>query len=259
MKIDRSKAENVFREYVSGYNAQDDKVRLKIEHTFRVARLCEKIADSLGLEEEDRDLAWFAGLLHDVGRFEQLKNYGTFIDSESIDHAMYGAQILFDEGRIRDYTQDACEDELLRTVVSVHSAYRIPEGLEERTQRFCHILRDADKIDILKVNVDFPPEEIYNVTTEELKSCTVSGAVMQAFFEEHAILRTLKQTAADHLAGHISLVYELVYPESLRIVMEQRYLSKLMAFESGNPVTREQFGRMKEYMESYVKRMQAAE
>ena len=107
--------------------------------------------------------------------------------------------------------------------------------------------------------MDFPPEEIYNVSTRELKNCMVSEAVMTAFFEEHAILRTLKRTAADHLAGHISLVYELVFPESLRIVLEQGYLSKLMAFESENPVTREQFCRMKEYMELYVKRIQAAE
>lgn len=88
------------------------------------------------MAKDERDLAWFTGLLHDVGRFEQLRNYGTFIDAESIDHAMYGAQILFDEGKIRDYTEDSCEDGLLRTVVGVHSAYRIPEGLDERTQRF---------------------------------------------------------------------------------------------------------------------------
>ena len=69
MKIDRIKAEKVFRDYVSAYNAQDDKVRLKIEHTFRVAVLCEKIAASLGMAEDERDLAWFTGLLHDVGRY----------------------------------------------------------------------------------------------------------------------------------------------------------------------------------------------
>ena len=51
MKIDRIKAEKVFRDYVSAYNAQDDKVRLKIEHTFRVAVLCEKIAASLGMQK----------------------------------------------------------------------------------------------------------------------------------------------------------------------------------------------------------------
>lgn len=60
-------------------------------------------------------------------------------------------------GKIRDYTEDSCEDGLLRTVVGVHNAYRIPEGLDERTQRFCHILRDADKIDILKAECGFSP------------------------------------------------------------------------------------------------------
>ncbi|MFR9232841.1 MAG: HD domain-containing protein [Eisenbergiella massiliensis] len=99
MKIDRIKAEKVFRDYVSAYNAQDDKVGLKIEHTFRVAVLCEKIAASLGMAEDERDLAWFTGLLHDVGRFEQLRNYGTFIDAESIDHAMYGRRFFLMMGK----------------------------------------------------------------------------------------------------------------------------------------------------------------
>ena len=43
--------------------------------------------------------------------------------------------------------EDASCDELLWTAVFYHSAYRIPEGLEERTAMFCHILRDADKVD----------------------------------------------------------------------------------------------------------------
>ena len=102
MKIDRKRASDAFREYTSHYNVQDDKVRLKIEHTWRVAQLCERIAQALEMTEEEQDLAWLAGLLHDVGRFEQLKRYGTFIDAQSIDHAKYGAEILFSSDRIRD-------------------------------------------------------------------------------------------------------------------------------------------------------------
>ena len=254
MNIDRGKAEAAFRDYVSHYNAEEEKVRLKIEHTFRVAGLCEQIARSLELEKEEQDLAWFTGLLHDAGRFEQLKNYGTFIDADSIDHAEYGAQILFEQGKIRDYTEDASEDTLLWNAVRYHSAYRIPVWPDERTERFCHILRDADKIDILKVNVDFPPEEIYNVSSQELRSCPVSEAVMEAFYEEHAILRSLKRTAADHLVGHISLVFELQFPESRQIVKRQGYLLKLMDFESQNPVTREQFRKIRAYMTEYMER-----
>ncbi|HJA91633.1 MAG TPA: HD domain-containing protein [Candidatus Eisenbergiella merdipullorum] len=253
MKIDRKKAADAFREYTEQYDTKEEKVRLKVEHTWRVAQLCERIAQSLGLPEEEQDLAWLIGLLHDVGRFEQLRRYGTFIDSQSIDHAGYGAQILFgEEQRIRDYVSDPGEDALIRTAVACHSAYRIPEGLDERTERFCNILRDADKIDILKVNVDFPLEEIYNVSTRELKNVEVSPEVMEAFYEGHAVLRSLKKTAVDHLIGHVSLVFELVFPVSLKIVLEQGYLERILSFVSDNPVTRKQFAAVRAYMETYL-------
>ena len=102
--------------------------------------------------------------------------------------------------------------------------------------------------------MDFPPEEIYNVSSQELRNCPVSEAVMEAFYEEHAILRSLKRTAADHLVGHISLVFELQFPESRQIVKRQGYLLKLMDFESQNPVTREQFRKIRAYMTEYMER-----
>ena len=254
MKIDRKRAMDTFAAYVEHYNAQDEKVRLKIEHTYRVAELCEVIAQSLKLSAEETDLAWFIGLLHDVGRFEQLRQYGTFIDAESVDHAKYGAAILFTEGRIRDYLEKDREDELIETAVACHNEYRIPENLDERTRQFCDIIRDADKIDILKVNVECPLEEIYNVSSKELRSCQVTQEVMDSFEQKHAVLRSLKRAAVDHVVGHISLVYELVYPVSVKLVREQGYLEQLMNFQSENPVTMQQFERIREKMGEYMER-----
>ena len=254
MKIDRQKVLKAFGDYVDNYDSTDEKVRLKIEHTYRVSELCENIARSLGLNEEDVSLAWFLGILHDVGRFEQLKNYGTFIDAQSIDHAMYGAEILFEQGKIRDYIEDDGEDALLRMAVSYHSAYRLPEELDYRTRMFCQILRDGDKIDILKVNVEFSLEEIYNVSTRELRTSKVSKEVMEAFKEGHAVLRSLKKTPVDNVVGHISLVYELVYPRSLALVKEQGYAKKLMDFQSENKETQEQFRQIRESMNVYLQR-----
>ncbi len=252
MKTDRKKVLHTFADYVENYNSRDEKVRLKIEHTYRVSKLCESIANSLKLSGKDVDLAWLLGILHDVGRFEQLKNYGTFIDAQSIDHAMYGAEILFKQGKIRDYIEDNAEDELIKTAVAYHSAYRLPEGLDERTKLFCQILRDGDKIDILKVNVEFPLEEIYNVTTEELRTCRVSEPVMEAFREGHAVLRSLKKTPADNVVGHISLIYELVYPKSLELVIEQGYINQLMDFKSDNQETEKQFEQIRKIMKAYL-------
>ncbi len=255
MNIDRQKALDAFREYTTHYDASDEKVKLKIDHTYRVCGLCQQIAAQSGFDKKEIELAWLTGLLHDIGRFEQLKRYGTFIDAQSIDHAEFGADILFQEGKIRDYIKDTLEDELLEKTVRCHSAYRVPANYTAREKKFADLLRDADKIDILKVNIIVPFEEIYNVTTYDLKHCKVTEEVMQAFFEEHAVLRSLKKTPVDNIVGHISLVYELVYPISRKLVYEQGYLNKLMDFQSELPETNVQFAKIREKMAAYMERI----
>ncbi len=252
MKIDRQKALNAFNTYVKNYNITDEKVRLKIEHTYRVCALCEQIAKASGFDGDEAEIAWLTGLLHDVGRFEQLRRFSTFVDAQSIDHAEFGADILFQENKIRDYIDDDTEDILLEKAVRCHSAYRVPESYTAREKKFADLLRDADKIDILKVNILFPLEEIYNVTTQELKNCTVTSEVMQAFYEEHAVLRALKKTPVDNVVGHISLVYELVYPVSTKIMCEQGYLEQLMDFHSELAQTNRQFDEIRAKMRQYV-------
>lgn len=253
--INRNRIEDTFREYTSHYDMTDDKIRLKAEHTYRVAQLCERIARSENMSEEEAELAWLLGMMHDIGRFEQLKQYGTFMDAESVDHAKLGADLLFGligDGMIRQYVPESDEDRLIETAVREHSVYRLSEELNERTRKFCNILRDADKIDILKVNVDFPLEEIYNTTTEKLRTEEVTEEVLTSFYEHHAVLRKLKKTSVDHVVGHCSLIFELVFPESLTIVREQDFIWKLLDFQTDNPVTAKQFAGMKREMEQYL-------
>ena len=252
MTIDRRRAREAFAGYAARYNPPDPKHQLKIDHTYRVAPLGDRIAASLGLPPEERDLAWLCGLLHDVGRFEQLRRYGTFNDAESIDHAAMSARVLFEEGRVRDYLDDPSRDELLRTAVAWHSAYRLPAELDSRTRMFCQILRDADKVDILRVNVEVPMEEIYNVSTEALRQSPVTPEVLQAFYGHHCVLRSLKRFPADNAVGHASLVFELCYPESLRAVSEQGWLWKLLDFPTANPATAEAFAAMRAEMHRWL-------
>lgn len=254
MKINREKAKRVFEEYTSHYDISDDKVRLKVEHTMRVSGLCERIAWEIGLPEEETELAWLLGLLHDVGRFEQLRNFGTFIDMDSVNHAAYGADILFKEGKIRDYVSEDTEDGLLELAIRLHNAYRLPEGLSRREEMFCCIIRDADKIDILRANVEFPLESIYNVTTQELRRAAATDEVLSDFVKEKTTNRANMRTVVDHVVNQLAFAFELVYPVSLRIMTEQGYLDKLMQFESDNPVTQRQMQIVRECMERFLQK-----
>lgn len=258
--IDRERVKNTFAAYVKKYNAEDEKILLKIRHTYRVAEISERIAVGQGLSENDVDLAWLIGMLHDIGRFEQLKQYGTFVDAKSIDHAHFGVELLFQDGLIREYI-DLPEDvdldqfhdlSVIKCAIWNHSAYRIEEGVDERTLLFCKIIRDADKVDIFRVAYDTPLEVLYPFSRQEIKQSVISPAVMQAYREGHAVLRSLKKTPVDFMAGHIALAFELEFPTSRQVTREQGYLQKLLSFQSNNPETRTQFEEMRTQMERYL-------
>lgn len=294
--INRKNVINAFAEYVRNYDPSDEKIKLKIDHTYRVAGLCQSIAKSLNLSEADVDISWLLGMLHDIGRFEQIRRFGTFSDADSVDHAEFGADLLFKEGLIRKFAegyyekcelvgagneeagqaysrQKDCQKDckegklnseqvkcnegklagLLELAIRQHNKYRVKEGLTERQLMFCNILRDADKVDIFKVNAEVPMEIIYDVTTEELKNGIITKEVLESFYRKETVLKSLRKSAVDHIVGHISLLFELVYPESYRQAKEQGYVYKLLDFKSDVPEVDVEFGRMREYLDEFLK------
>lgn len=264
IKIDRKHICAVFTEYTDHYNSKDTKIKLKIDHTFRVADICDEIARSLELSQEDIDVAWMIGMLHDVGRFEQVKRYNTFSDADSIDHSQFGADLLFEEELIDSYlgmsrqqavSEGIIDDEyldIIEVAIRNHSAYRIEDGLSDRHKMFCNIIRDADKIDILRVNTELPIVEIYNTTEEKLKNSEITKEVLESFYEGHAVLRKLKKQPVDHIVGHISLCYELVYPISYEVLKRQGWIYKLLSFESDNTRTNEEFRKIESHMKAFL-------
>ncbi len=246
MGVDRSRAIQAFCSYVAAYEPTNPRIALKVAHTWRVANLCERIATS---ESLDTDLAWLCGLLHDIGRFEQVRRFDTFNDAASVAHAALGAEVLFgtddsSSGLIRTFVRDDAQDELIQTAIATHSDYRLPHGLDTHTRAYCDVLRDADKIDILKVNCICPIEDIYGVTELDMTTSELSPAVVDAFYEHRTIPRDIRSYPADILVGHICFAWELVYPESRVILKEQGHLEHMLSRRFRNPRTQATFQTM---------------
>ena len=253
MRIDRQRVKEQFASYTRNYDPEDTKIALKIAHTYRVADNCEQIAKSIGLTDEEVEFAWLSGMLHDIGRFEQVKRYNTFIDSESVDHAEFGADLLFgEEGLISDYIDDRDWDAMLEIVIRQHNKYRMDETISGRTLVFCNILRDADKVDILRVNIETPMEEIYNVTEEVLLTSGVSEKVMEQVRERHAINRDIMESPVEHLIGHIALTFELVYEKSRELAKEQGYVLKMFEFPTRNESTKRALAETRTLLEDWL-------
>ena len=253
MAIDRMHAQRAFDRYVSDYDAREPKIALKIDHTARVASLCERIASAVGMGPNEVDLAWLLGLLHDIGRFEQVRRHGSFSDA-LVSHAALGARILFEpyeptgQPLIRSFVEQPEQDELIRQAVALHSAYELPSDLDSKTLRHCNILRDADKIDIICVNCTRPIEDIYSVSEDEMVSSELSDSCVEMFYQHRCLPRGIRKHPADIMLGHICFAWELVFPISVTIMREQGYLNQMLSRRWRNENTQRAFDAMARHM-----------
>ncbi|MGN0256503.1 MAG: HD domain-containing protein [Chordicoccus sp.] len=285
MNIDRTRVTHAFDEYTSHYNLADPKVKLKYDHTYRVADIADDIARSLSMSSEDVDLAWLLGMLHDIGRFEQVRRYGTFQDGQSVNHAALSADILFgrpgaaragagagtapensgacaapageagsdhEEHLIRRFLDDPTEDRLIEKAVRLHNVYHLPENLTEREYRFATILRDADKVDILRVNCETPRSEIYDIPEEEFRTSSITDEVLNEILRCENVDRRNSRTPVDYIIGHIGFVFGIVYPESFRLIRKQGYLDEMMDYKTTNPDTAEKFKLIRKCVNAYI-------
>ena len=265
MDIDTPHALSAFRTYVDDYDANNPRIALKVDHSLRVANLCRRIAVNEKLSAYECDLAWLIGLLHDIGRFEQLRRWNTFSDAQSTNHAALGVEVLFScennaSALIESFITNSKEYDLIRTAVGQHSVFRLPASLDERTRTFCTIVRDADKIDILHVMQTSTPETILNASMKELQNSKLSPAVLQAFNARRCVQRQERTYPADYVVGFICFVFELEHSESKRIVQESGDVFKLasnpfgMKEEFTDKDAQREFKRIEQELHQYLSR-----
>ena len=225
MKIDIEIAKKQFKEYVKNYNPEDEKIEIKIGHILRVAENAKKIAQSLNLNQEDIEIAELIGLLHDIGRFEQIRLYHTFLDRDSINHAEFGVRVLFEEGLIRKFIETDKYDNIIKFAILNHNRLNIEDGLSEKECLHAKIIRDADKTDIYTVLISDKKETIWG--KEDLSEEKISDDVYRQFLEEKLINYSTIKTPVDLLLCHFKYVYDLNFKESKQIIKQNRYIDKL--------------------------------
>lgn len=138
-----------FEKYVSSYSLDQSYMKLKHDHSIRVMELMGKYATDLNYCEDDIELAKLIGLLHDIGRFEQYKVFGSDIDHKTVDHADYSVVQLFDKNQISLFTDREDWYPIIKFAIKNHNKREIPECSDERVLKFTKLIRDIDKLDII--------------------------------------------------------------------------------------------------------------
>lgn len=224
-----------FGDYVHRFDDLDPEgvrtIRLKEEHTRRVVSAMAEIAAGEGLDSEATLIALAIALLHDVGRFPQYRRWRTFRDSESDNHARLSLEVIRQERLLLALTEE--EQLLIEEAVRFHNLLHLPDTVASPTDRFIRLIRDADKLDIWRVFLEFyrlPPEERTTAVglgfpdlpgvTDACLDAVASGSIVR--LDQARVLNDFKLL-------QISWVYDLNFDTTRRLVREREYLPQLAA------------------------------
>lgn len=245
-----------FASYCRSFRTDDLEVQrnydLKEEHTRKVCEAARLIAADG--TERSRLLAEVAALCHDLGRFPQYREYHTFKDSDSVNHAHLSVQVMA-ENALLDFLP-ADERSCVELAVRFHNVFQIPAALPTETERLLKLLRDADKLDIWRVFIDYfqaPEQErasaaalgfpdLPECSPETLASVT-AGKMVQ--------LSTLK-TLNDFKLLQLSWIYDINFPTTLRLVRERRILDRFAVILPEDEAVRDALATVRGYLDRRI-------
>jgi hypothetical protein len=245
-----------FEDYTSLIHSQDAQtkanIRLKLAHTYRVCENITIIALSLSVNREDLALAKAIALLHDVGRFEQLQGFGSFDDCRTLDHAMLGLRVI-NRARVL-CSLSKRERNLIRKSIWHHNKYQIPVREKSEVAFFSKLIRDADKLDIMKIITEYfeirdrHPNRALDLGLAE--GMQLTKEVVSEFLQGKIVKIALMKTLGDRHLLYLSWVFDINFAITLDLMKEKGYLEKLLSDLSMEP----EIAQVRDYLQTYLEK-----
>jgi HD superfamily phosphodiesterase len=245
-----------FRDYVKSFYSNDhcimQNIRMKEDHSWRVCSNSIQIAKSVNLPINDLYLAETIAIFHDIGRFEQFSRYGTFKDSESEDHALLGVRLLVQWGILSRLNTD--EQKIVLFAVENHNKFSISTSDNKKCILHSQIVRDADKLDILKVFIDE-----YMLRESTPNPSLYMGYPDASGYSESIVLDILNNTLSDMEKvknqndlnlTRLTWMYDLNFIESFRLLKKRNFLEMIVQTLPQNDEIIPAYFHLKEYLNS---------
>ncbi len=214
--------QQVFLSYTNQFDLNHPRIKLKIDHSLRVMELAKQLASDLGLDEDGVLLAEEIGLLHDIGRFEQVKKFAQDDDAFGKDmlwdHGDNGARLLFDLGLIKQFKNISPSHwPIIEAAIKNHNKLDIEARLDPTNLLHCQIIRDADKLDIFQALLDEEHERNFQPEA-------VSQDSRRRFFKQQLITQTDKDL---NCLRTLAFVFDLNFDFSFAYLNKHQLLTKL--------------------------------
>ncbi len=209
--------------------AEQQNLDLKKQHSYNVCGNARDIAASIGFPPEDILIAEAIALFHDVGRFPQYVRYRTFRDDISENHALLSVKVIQEQEVLRNLTEQ--QQMLITTTVRSHNVFALPDLADVRQMRHLRLIRDADKVDILRVFID-AYEGKSNPSAIGLglpETEDYSPEALRCIAERRMFTLRQLRSLNDFRLLQLSWIFDLNYPESIRMVLSRDYPHRILA------------------------------
>lgn len=216
-----------FQKYLKNYDVNDPKIHLKIVHTMGVVKASEYMAKKMKLGQEDTYLAKVIALLHDIGRFEQLRKFNSFDDS-IIPHAQCSVDVLFYDGLILEFVPVRIWDDIIKTAIQYHGVYKMPTHLVGKERLHTCLIRDEDKIDNFRVKSEDSVTAMVDITAEELGTEVITEHIFNDFMCEKPILNSNRKTHMDMWVSYLGYLFDFNYGEAIAYLLEKDYIKQII-------------------------------
>lgn len=242
--IDIQKCRSEFVRYVKQFDFRDDHIMQKFHHSFRVMEYSISIAKSLNLSEQDIEIATIIGLYHDIGRFTQWKQYKTYEDRDSIDHADAGAEILLQENFLTLFSDDEEIQNTICKAIQNHNKLHIDDKLIEKELLFTKIIRDADKLDIMI-------EQNNEINTK----CPSLNSKLISFILNHKLCEDpyVRSCDEDHLLRTLAFIFDLHFGYSFKYLLDKQIIEKKLSLLEQHFGENDEMKQIKETILNYMK------
>ncbi len=244
--------ENIFSNYTDNFLSDDpefDKnILLKMEHSLLVQQECRYLAEAEKFSRRMAIIIEIAGLFHDIGRFEQIREYNTFLDCKSIDHGRLGCEVLLKTNMLTVLPQK--DRDIILSATKNHNKCLLIEDFDEETLLVVKAVRDADKLDILRVLLNeyakgkLDETVILHLEESDDISPEVLARLEQAENPNNADFRTL----TDFKLAQLAWIYDLNFKHSLREFKKRKFYEQIISHLPDTPQINKLCGKMLDYL-----------
>jgi hypothetical protein len=201
-------------------------MQLKQIHTVKVVEEIKVLSLSLQLSKEQAVFAQLIAWLHDIGRFEQFDRYRTFADAESENHAEIALRVIKSLNILNELKPPE-KEAICRSILN-HNIPRVPKGETKIVDFYSRLLRDADKLDIWRINLEMDVFHTINAGSMP-EIYDVPEMLTECIGQQKIITMEMVRSYYDSVLFRVSWVFDLNFRYTLEQVRHRKIVEKLLA------------------------------